>query len=83
MFTKALSNIHVVYRLIGISVVIFCFAKAENITNDDDENSYTTAVKPLYRMTVNWLEVVQPSEKGSVLGEIRFKGRYILYVSYF
>ena len=48
----------------------------------DDENSYTTAVKPLYRMTVNWLEVVQPSEKGSVLGEIRFKGRYILHVSY-
>ena len=44
-----------------------------------DDDSLTKAVEPLYSMTKGWLEIVQPSEKGSVLKTVGLGGEIKLY----
>ena len=83
MITTILSHLNFKFSLFGFCLMlVFQACSGQNDTTvlsiEDDENAYTKAVKPLYEMTVNWLEVVQPSERGSVLEQFHFKGEFKL-----
>ena len=45
----------------------------------DDDDHYSKAMEPLFQMTNNWLEVVQPETKGSILKKLNFNGKFLMH----
>ena len=72
--SQYLASILLVLGLVFVAVSAQNATEPEGLSEDDDDSAIDEGMEPFYEMTSNFLDVLQPEDKGNILAELGIDG---------